>query len=127
MAETAICPACGKELPPNAGMCPNCGKGISGKYLLAEHEAKRMAARSVVTAPQRSDPPSVTPIGTGAGVLLVLAVLAIPVGLLEASNATAGVAILSVGAILAIIARVNQAAHHHKELMAAIGQRNESA
>lgn len=46
MADISTCPACGKELPPNAGMCPNCGKGIAGKYLLAEPEARRMAGSS---------------------------------------------------------------------------------
>lgn len=76
-----------------------------------------MAARGVVVAP--AEPLAVTPISTGAKVLIVLAALALLNGLAETSNATLVVAILSVGAILAILARINQAAQYHKELMAA--------
>jgi len=100
-------------------MCQHCGKGISGKYLLVEQEAKRMAARGVVRrAP--ATPLTITPIGLGARVLLVFAALAVPAGVLTASNATAGIAVLSVGAILGIMARINQAARHHQELMTAV-------
>lgn len=65
MPDTTTCPACGQELPPNAGMCSHCGKGISGKYLMADQEAKRMAARGVVGPP--TVPLAVTPISTGVG------------------------------------------------------------
>jgi hypothetical protein len=100
-------------------MCSHCGKGISGKYLLADQEAQRMAARGAVKPSVPAVPVSVTAVGAGATIFSVLAFLSIPLGLLFASNATAGVAILAAGAILAVIARINQAGLHHREAMAA--------
>lgn len=113
--ETMVCPACDKEIPASAAVCKHCGKGLSGKYLLAEGERRRMAAKAggAVARP-------VTAIGTGAGVLLVLALVSIPIGLAVASSATAGVAILAAGAILSVTARINQAARHHQETIEAI-------
>jgi hypothetical protein len=99
-------------------MCHHCGKGLSGKYLLSEPEAQRMAALGAV--PREPPPIHTTPIGLGAGLLIIVAFLATLVGFVYAINATGGVAVVAAGAILAIFARITQAALHHREVMNAL-------
>lgn len=45
--DTMPCPACKKEIPGSAALCEHCGKGISGQYLLAEEERRRMNLKSL--------------------------------------------------------------------------------
>ncbi len=48
--------------------------------------------------------------------LVILAFVAIGIGLFTLTQATMGVGILAVGCFLAILARIAQASHHHNEI-----------
>lgn len=48
--------------------------------------------------------------------LVILAFIALGIGLFTLSEATMGVGILAVGCFFAILARIAQASHHHNEL-----------
>jgi zinc-ribbon domain len=103
MSKTDRCPHCGYEVSPAARTCGNCGKGLSGSDLLAPRD---------LLAPK---PPEALSIGSI--LLLGLAFLLLPVGLLFISQATFGVGVLIVACLLAIAARIAQAGAHHKALM----------
>ncbi len=63
-------------------------------------------------------PAKVTEITLGARLLLVVAFLGAFFGVASLSNATMGVGILCGCCLLVMVARINQAAVHHRELMA---------
>jgi hypothetical protein len=55
--------------------------------------------------------------------LLVLAALGLPVGLIFASQATMGAVILAVCCLMAIVARICQASAYHREMLRALESR----
>ena len=58
-----------------------------------------------------------TGISAGTGVLMTVALLLMVVGLASLSEATAGVGMVSAGAVCGIIGRIMQASVHHREAM----------
>lgn len=58
--------------------------------------------------------------GAGTVLLLVLALLAAGIGLLSLSQATAGVGMLAGACLLAICARIAQAARQHRDVLRAM-------
>lgn len=97
MAHISRCPHCKGEVEHTAKVCPHCFKGMAGAAAVA----------SVVTA---GTPPS-------AVLLLALAVGAGAFGFASLSQATAGVGMIAGGLLLAVWARIAQAAAFHKEQM----------
>lgn len=57
-------------------------------------------------------------------ILAICASLGVLVGLIFTSSATMGVAIIAVCCFLAILARLAQAGHHHREIMRALDARD---
>jgi hypothetical protein len=90
------CSSCGAENADKAVSCKQCDRPFPG----------------VVLKPMKPD-------RAGTIFLVVLALLFGLGGLVFASEATAGVAAIAFGCLLAILARIEQAGRHHNEAMAA--------
>lgn len=68
-----------------------------------------------------NDPGHVNAVPPSAGILLLIAVVAGGVGLLLSSQASLGVSVVGFGCLLAIWARIAQAAGHHRDVMHRLG------
>ena len=100
------CPHCGKAVAQTDRACPHCHKGLSGRALLAD------------TTPTSSS--------LGLVVCLAFGALIAVFGMLFHSEATRGVAFLTLACFLAICARIAQAGHQHKQMLKAIGLSREA-
>ena len=92
------CPHCGNTVERTDQTCRHCGKGLGGSAALAQR-------------------PKGTGMSAGAILFTLLAVLLAMFGAASLSQATAGVGVLCLALLLAIFARMAQAAGHHREMM----------
>lgn len=97
---TLRCATCGHENPAGPSKCAQCGGSLKGR------------GSTVVagTAP---------PTASGPTILLILCACVVGFfGVIMASQATSGPTIVGAGLLFAVLARINQAQHHHRDLHA---------